>query len=179
DEPTNHLDLEMRHALTLALQDYQGALVVVSHERHLLKACCDDFLLVADGQAQPFNGDLDDYADWLRQWRLAQQPKPEPKTAAAKKPAAPATPAPKSGALSNDDKKLLRKNLEKAEKHLATLQTQQAALEATLADNSLYDSSRQSELARALAEKQALDVALASAEEAWLAASEAAEGAIL
>ena len=64
DEPTNHLDLEMRQALALALQDYAGAVVMVSHDRHLLRTVIDEFYLVADGRATPFDGDLDDYAKW-------------------------------------------------------------------------------------------------------------------
>jgi ATP-binding cassette, subfamily F, member 3 len=65
DEPTNHLDLEMRHVLLLALQEFPGAVVVVSHDRNLLRGACDSFLLVADGAVSPFDGDLDDYAAWL------------------------------------------------------------------------------------------------------------------
>ncbi len=65
DEPTNHLDLEMRHALTLALQDYEGGVILVSHDRALLRASCDNFVLVANGQVTAFDGDLDDYKQWL------------------------------------------------------------------------------------------------------------------
>ncbi len=65
DEPTNHLDLEMRHALTLALQDFAGAMILVSHDRALLRATCDRFLLVDNGRVTPFDGDLEDYRDWL------------------------------------------------------------------------------------------------------------------
>jgi len=65
DEPTNHLDLEMRQALAVALQEYEGAVVLVSHDRHLLRTVADEFLLVADGRARPFDGDLEDYARWL------------------------------------------------------------------------------------------------------------------
>lgn len=65
DEPTNHLDIDMRHALTLALQEYEGAVVIVSHDRHMLRTTADDFLLVADGVVKPFDGDLDDYRSWL------------------------------------------------------------------------------------------------------------------
>jgi ATP-binding cassette subfamily F protein 3 len=65
DEPTNHLDLEMRHALSMALQEYQGAIVVVSHDRHLLRSVTDQLFLVANGTVQPFDGDLDDYRTWL------------------------------------------------------------------------------------------------------------------
>jgi ATP-binding cassette subfamily F protein 3 len=171
DEPTNHLDLEMRHALTVALQEYQGALVVVSHERHLLRACCDDFLLVADGSARPFAGDLDDYAAWMREWRAAQDAKPEPKkekVVARVEPAVQRNPAAGREA---------RKTLEKVEKRLATLQVQQTGLEAALADGAMYDASRRDELERLLAEKARLDAELAQAEEEWLAASEAAESA--
>ncbi len=66
DEPTNHLDLEMRHALVVALQEFEGALVVVSHDRYLLEGVADQFLLVANHRVEPFSGDLDDYAQWLR-----------------------------------------------------------------------------------------------------------------
>ncbi|SPY09536.1 ABC transporter ATP-binding protein [Neisseria gonorrhoeae] len=69
DEPTNHLDLDMRHALTLALQSFQGALIVVSHDRSLLEATTDSFLLIDKGRLKNFDGDLNDY----RQWRLAQE----------------------------------------------------------------------------------------------------------
>ena len=65
DEPTNHLDLETREALTVALAQFEGTLVLVSHDRHLLRATTDQFLIVADGRLQPFDGDLDDYRDWL------------------------------------------------------------------------------------------------------------------
>src|SRR6185295_15868742 len=65
DEPTNHLDIEMREALAEALQDYSGALVVVAHDRHLLRATTDLLWLVADGKVAPFDGDLDDYRDWV------------------------------------------------------------------------------------------------------------------
>jgi len=67
DEPTNHLDLEMRHALSLALQDFEGAMVLVSHDRHLLRAVTDQFLLVDGGKVVEFDGDLDQYRQWLLQ----------------------------------------------------------------------------------------------------------------
>jgi ATP-binding cassette, subfamily F, member 3 len=69
DEPTNHLDLEMRHALTCALAEYAGSLVLVSHDRSLLRTVCDSLLLVADGRAQPFDGDIEDYLAWLTERR--------------------------------------------------------------------------------------------------------------
>ena len=73
DEPTNHLDLEMRHALTLALQDFTGAMLIVSHDRHLLKSTCDDYYLVDQKQLQPFLGNLDDYHTWLLQYQAPAQ----------------------------------------------------------------------------------------------------------
>jgi ATP-binding cassette subfamily F protein 3 len=73
DEPTNHLDLEMRHALTLALQDFEGGVILVSHDRALLRATCDQFLLVADGKAADFDGDLEDYSQWLNAQRLKEK----------------------------------------------------------------------------------------------------------
>ena len=69
DEPTNHLDLEMREALTLALQEYEGGVVLVSHDRHLLRTTADQLLLVADGKVVPFDGDLDEYGAWLNTQR--------------------------------------------------------------------------------------------------------------
>ena len=84
DEPTNHLDLEMRHALSVALQDYQGAIVVVSHDRHLLRSVTDQLWLVAGGQLQPFDGDLDDYKVWLaEQKRQTETQADEPAAANA------------------------------------------------------------------------------------------------
>ncbi|MDQ8037110.1 MAG: ATP-binding cassette domain-containing protein [Pedobacter sp.] len=183
DEPTNHLDLEMRHALTMAVQEYQGALVIVSHERHLLKACCDEFLLVADGQAQTFEGDLDDYADWLRQWRIAQEAKAaaekpdnkkaakaEAKPAVVEKAAEPA--APKKGVAINKE---AQKAFAKAEKQIAELQQRQSAVEALLADNGIYDAARKAELEKALAEKADVDARLPVLEEEWLRLSELLE----
>jgi ATP-binding cassette subfamily F protein 3 len=67
DEPTNHLDLEMRESLTMALAQFDGTLILVSHDRHLLRSTADEFILVADGKVEPFNGDLDDYRQWLEQ----------------------------------------------------------------------------------------------------------------
>jgi ATP-binding cassette, subfamily F, member 3 len=72
DEPTNHLDLEMRHALTMALQGFEGGVILVSHDRALLRATCDQFILVADKKASMFDGDLDDYSAWLNEQRLQE-----------------------------------------------------------------------------------------------------------
>src|SRR5258705_10295762 len=92
DEPTNHLDLETREALTVALAQFEGTLVLVSHDRHLLRATTDRFLIVAEGRLAPFDGDLEDYRDWLFKTKLApaEEAVPLPE---AKKPAITAPPA--------------------------------------------------------------------------------------
>jgi len=73
DEPANHLDMEMRYALMCALQEYDGAMVLVSHDRALLRACCDRLLLIDGGRLRPFDGDLDDYRDWLTEQRAQRE----------------------------------------------------------------------------------------------------------
>jgi ATP-binding cassette subfamily F protein 3 len=172
DEPTNHLDLEMRHALTLAIQEYQGALVIVSHERHLLKACCDDFLLVADGEARNFEGDLDDYAQWLRDWRSAQDKKREgakpAKKAAALKVEAVPLPVKQTGTTRDQQKALA-----KLENQLAAVQDRLTELNGLLGEAALYEPAQKDDLARHLAEKQVLDAEVAALEIKWLELSEA------
>ena len=172
DEPTNHLDLEMRLALTMALQEFSGAVVVVSHDRHLLKSTTDEFLLVADGQVQPFDGDLDDYARWLIDYRARQ--------------------APASSSESNPDKSdkrvqrqaaaALRQQLaphkreaEKLEKELGQVQEKLAAVEARLGESDIYDAARKDELRDALAEQAKLKSREADLEERWLLALETLE----
>jgi ATP-binding cassette subfamily F protein 3 len=85
DEPTNHLDIEMRQALTIALQSFEGGLVVVSHDRHLIKSVADSLWLVADGKVKEFDGDLDDYQQWLRSRGSAQQGAPTTSGQAARR----------------------------------------------------------------------------------------------
>ncbi|MFT7235383.1 MAG: ATP-binding cassette subfamily F protein 3 [Methylophagaceae bacterium] len=167
DEPTNHLDLEMRLALTMALQDFEGALIVVSHDRHLIRTVADDLWLVADGQAKTFDGDLDDY----RQWCLSKD-KPL-KTDI-------------SGAIANSKKedrraaadarqKLqpLRNKIKKAEKEMNALQKVIGNVEHRLVDNSLYEAAKKDELKGLLTEQAAAKSQLELVEMAWLEASEA------
>src|SRR5216117_1409872 len=96
DEPTNHLDLETREALTVALAQFEGTLVLVSHDRHLLRATTDQFLIVAEGRLAPFDGDLEDYRDWLFRTKLAptEEAVPLPE---AEKPAVTAPPVDRRG----------------------------------------------------------------------------------
>jgi ATP-binding cassette, subfamily F, member 3 len=96
DEPTNHLDIDMRHALTVALQSFEGGLVVVSHDRHLIKTVADTLWLVADGTLRVFDGDLDDYQQWLKSRGSAPQVAEAEKRSPARKPEAPPCGAPRA-----------------------------------------------------------------------------------
>jgi ATP-binding cassette, subfamily F, member 3 len=134
DEPTNHLDLDMREALADAINDYPGALVLVSHDRHLLGLVCDRFWRVADGGAQPFDGDLDDYARWLRQRDAS--PAVSSDTVAA--PVASARDRRRAAAEQRERERPLRKRLQTVEKRMAAIDAELATLEARLADPAVY-----------------------------------------
>jgi ATP-binding cassette, subfamily F, member 3 len=165
DEPTNHLDLEMRHALTLALQDYQGGVILVSHDRALLRASCDNFVLVADGKAEVFDGDLDDYKNWLsaskiRENEIKEQDKPVKKndyaqakldrqaTAAARRP--------------------LLKELEQLEKSLSKHQQEKQKLDERAAQADLYELQNKAELQTLLIKQAELASHIELAELRWL-----------
>jgi len=141
DEPTNHLDLEMREALAEALSDFDGAIVMVSHDRHLIGLVSDQYWRVHDGIVEPFDGDLDDYAAWLRTRPGADNPKtPAPKSAPAV--AAPA-PAPVAKPKPNPHK------LQKAEERVARLEGKLAECDAQLADPAVYaDAGKVADLGR-------------------------------
>jgi ATP-binding cassette subfamily F protein 3 len=133
DEPTNHLDLDMREALAEALSDFDGAIVMVSHDRHLIGLVCDTFVRVADGVVEPFDGDLDEYAAWLRTRSGGEQKKNDAKAA---KPAAavveskpPPPPAPATPA-----KKINPHKLAKAEARVGELEARLVQIETELAD---------------------------------------------
>ena len=123
DEPTNHLDLETREALTVALAQFEGTLVLVSHDRHLLRATTDQFLIVADGTLRAFDGDLDDYRDSLLQKKPVQEKKviPKPQKQKAVKSQRPSSP-----------------RVQRLEKKMAELNERKAAIEARLADPAVY-----------------------------------------
>ncbi len=142
DEPTNHLDLEMREALADALADFDGALVLVSHDRHLLGMVCDSFWRVADRVVEPFDGDLDDYAKWLRSRGAAN--KKAGKTAAAAKPVAPVeTPEQRrhNAAAQREGDKSSRSRVKKIETRVAAIDAELGKLEARLADPATYNGS--------------------------------------
>ena len=144
DEPTNHLDLEMREALTIALQETEAGMVLVSHDRHLLRATCDELWLVADGKVVPFDGDLDDYAEWLNQSRAAEKSAERGKAQRRKESAGEAERGKTRGAAAQESALAVRRPLvkesEKLEQQLAGWQDELKLLETRLADPSLYAS---------------------------------------
>ena len=174
DEPTNHLDLDMRQALTEALIDFEGALVVVSHDRHLLRSTTDDLYLVHDGKVEVFTGDLDDYQQWLSdlQKRQAQESDPKPEngnSAQARKDQK------RREAELRAQTQPLRKQIEKLEKEMEKFNGQLAEAEAKLADSAIYDPARKADLTAALQQQAAAKSALEEREVAWLDAQEQLE----
>ncbi|GAB5451025.1 MAG: ATP-binding cassette domain-containing protein [Halioglobus sp.] len=164
DEPTNHLDLDMRHAMEVALQSYEGALLLVSHDRHLLRNTVDELLLVHDGTVEEYREDLATYESWLLS-RLKQ----EPASAAASPIAEPSRKAQRQQAAARRDQlRPLRKKLVQTEKKLAQLEQELGAIQANLADSDLYDSARKDELATLLLREGELKTAAAELEDSWL-----------
>jgi len=171
DEPTNHLDLEMREALTLALQETEAGVVVVSHDRHLLRTTCDELWLVADGRAVPFDGDLDDYAAWLAAKRAETRAPDEAKS--ARREARGNAAAERRALL--EQRRPLQKEVDKLEKQLAGWQQEKTALDAELADPALYAAPDRLRI-EGLNKRQAeLTAAIDAAESRWLALHEALE----
>jgi ATP-binding cassette subfamily F protein 3 len=145
DEPTNHLDLDMREALAEALSDFPGAIVLVSHDRHLIGLVCETFWRVADGKVEEFNGDLDEYAAWLRSRNN------EPRVA---KPAVVAKPAPAPKPVrSKQEADAAGKRLRQVEARIAQLQDELTGIETKLADPAIYGNDGGIEIAQ-LAQRQ-------------------------
>lgn len=178
DEPTNHLDLEMRHALTLALQGFEGAVLVVSHDRHLLNNTVDEYWLVADGKVDNFDGDLEDYANWLksRQQALRRIEKAEQPQDEAAAPVANKKLDRKEAARLRELLRPLKKQVDQLEQQTETIQAQLKVIETTLADVEIYsDSQRKDELQRLLKDQGRLEQELETLEMQWLESSEALE----
>jgi ATP-binding cassette subfamily F protein 3 len=180
DEPTNHLDLEMRHALSEALQEFDGALVLVSHDRHLLRITCDTLLLVHAGGVEPFDGSLDDYPAWLA---CRGQDRDALPTGGGGQPSGPAIEV--SAAARKEQRRReaeqrarqqpLRKRLHGLEQRLEALTARQGELEQKLADPALYADDAKSRLLQLLADKQRVDAELDDVEAQWLDAGEELE----
>jgi ATP-binding cassette subfamily F protein 3 len=174
DEPTNHLDLEMREALTLALQETEAAVVLVSHDRHLLRTTCDELWRVHDGIAETFDGDLDDYARWLDKLRnetAAGAVETESRT--ARKEARAESAAQRQALLAQ--RRPLQKEVEKLEKQLAGWQGEKALLDTRLADPDLYTSPDKALLESLLKRQAELGTHIDTAELRWLEVQEALE----
>jgi len=187
DEPTNHLDLETREALTVALAQFEGTLVLVSHDRHLLRATTDQFLIVADGRLQPFDGDLEDYRDWLFKTKLA------PGASSAALPeaieAAPAKPMPPPAAGRHEQKrkaagarlrqqgarKPIESRIKRIEEQMTKLNSQKSAIDAQLADPAIYGEANRESLKTLIVEQAYVARELAQLEAEWLAQQEQLE----
>ncbi|MFA7268987.1 MAG: ATP-binding cassette domain-containing protein [Sterolibacterium sp.] len=179
DEPTNHLDLEMREALNLALQEYEGGVVLVSHDRHLLRTTADELWLIADGCVRPFDGDLDDYSDWLARQRSA--------AANAAAPSAVKQTRREDRALAAVERQVLveqrraaQKETVKIEKQLAAQQAELALLETRLSDPALYaaigNTAAEPALAHSLLKRKTEVLrSIEQTEETWLALHEELE----
>jgi len=166
DEPTNHLDLEMRHALTIAMQSFEGAMIIVSHDRHLLRTVSDSFLLVADGKVNTFDGDLDDYRQWLNTENKKQgevsQKNPLTKNEAK-------TP------VKREQIKPLQNKLKNLDKQLEQLNNAKEEIEKKLSDNELYVAENKQALDTLLKEQALNQDALETIEFQWIEISEALE----
>ena len=177
DEPTNHLDLEMRQALSVALIEYTGALVVISHDRHLLRSVCDELLIVHDGAVDRFNRSLDDYPAWLREQEekseqaVAKWNDEPPKTVNRKQQR-------QEQAQRRQRMKPLRDKVREVEKALASNRVRLTKLEERLSDESLYaDPGRKEELTQLIQDQAAVKSNVESLEWEWLEASEMLEQA--
>ncbi|MCD1588985.1 MULTISPECIES: ATP-binding cassette domain-containing protein [Halomonadaceae] len=182
DEPTNHLDLEMREALTQALASFEGTVILVSHDRHLLRATVDEFWRVADHRVEPFDGDLEDYRVWLKA-RLEesrrdsrgekaerQNQQPSGDSREARKASR------KAAAELREKLRPLKKQRDQAEKAMEKAQHELDKVEQVLADPELYtDSSRKAELTKTLSQQAEIKARLDESERQWLSAEEALE----
>ncbi len=176
DEPTNHLDIDMREALTEALQDYTGALIVVAHDRHLLRATADELWLVADGALSLFDGDLDDY----RQWVLAGRGRESANATADTAPQAPDRRSQKRAEAAerqrlSELRKPLQKKIERLEQQIELLSAEKRGLDDWLATSEAYVEDNKERLITSLARRGDLAWQLARDEAEWLDLHEALE----
>lgn len=181
DEPTNHLDLDMRQALTEALVDYEGSLVVVSHDRHLLRNTVEEFYLVHDKQVEEFKGDLDDYQKWLTE----QNSQSTTKSAEEKTDTENANSSQNRKEQKRREAELrqqtapLRKKITQLEEKMNKLSEQLAEIENSLADSELYNAENKEKLTALLAQQVEVKKALEKLEVDWLEAQEALEAMLV
>jgi ATPase subunit of ABC transporter with duplicated ATPase domains len=170
DEPTNHLDLEMRLALSTALQGFEGAMLIVSHDRYLLRSVCDRFLLVDRGSMRPFDGDLDDYRRWIREQDATSTSPSEPAPAGDMRRQQRQQSAEQRRRLQP-----LRRRVEALERQMESLSAKRSELEDVLADAELYEAERKQELSRVLQDQAEIADRLEAVEADWLTATEELE----
>ncbi|MHB1948092.1 MAG: ATP-binding cassette domain-containing protein [Gammaproteobacteria bacterium] len=172
DEPTNHLDLEMRQALSMALQEYEGAMIIVSHDRFLVRTTVDQLQLVADQQLQEFKGDLDDYERWLIDFRRAgaidETPQTEVVEVSRKQQR-------QMDAELRDLRRPLLQEIKKLEVELDRLQKKSTAIEVALTDLAIYEESNKAKLQQYLLDQVAIQKQLQLTESQWLELSEKLE----
>jgi ATP-binding cassette subfamily F protein 3 len=173
DEPTNHLDLEMRYALSTTLQEFDGAMIVVSHDRHLLRTATDTLLLVNGGGVAAFDGDLDDYRQWVRdqdkQDKANNDIQPSNSSAVSKKQHR------QNAAALRKQLQPLRNKIKKLEQHIESLNADKSAIHQQLADGAVYEEHNKQHLKQLLKQQADIDQQLQLAEEQWLQASEELE----
>lgn len=173
DEPSNHLDIQMRHALTVALQDFKGGIVLISHDRHLLKMACDTLLLVHDGKVEEFDGDVDTYPAWLQ-----NRNKPvNSKTTTTDQNEKPDRDRKRVEAENRQRLAPLRKEVVALEKQLDRLTRKKEEMETLLADESLYTEENKSKLKDLLWKQADLAKSTDQIEEEWMEKAEALEQA--
>ncbi|MGL5251710.1 MAG: ATP-binding cassette domain-containing protein, partial [Moraxella sp.] len=175
DEPTNHLDLEMRQALSFALQEFAGAVILVSHDREMIATVCDELYLVHDGQCEIFDNDIAYYSAWLSQVRKEQAKGKQLEKSATQQNVPRETIDPKSPLSKEEQRKKsaeqrkltapIRKKMENDEKQLEKLAVQLGEIEEQLSDTGLYDESRKADLLKLLDEQTALKAQIETVEE--------------
>ena len=175
DEPTNHLDLDMRHAISLALQEFEGAMVIVSHDRHLLRSVSDEFYLVADKKVAAFKGDLEDYRLWVTEQKRLENNNSQ--TVITKDVSITQSRKEQKREEAEKRKQLqpLRNKLKKLEKDLEKLSSEKEELESLLADPDVYKESEKQRLNKLLDQQSKVSQSLDLVEETWMEVSEALE----
>lgn len=175
DEPTNHLDLDMRQALTEALVDYEGSLVVVSHDRHLLRNTVEEFYLVHDKKVEEFKGDLEDYQKWLNEQNSAPENKSSEKNDDNENSMQNRKEQKRREAELRQQTAPLRKQISQLEEKMSKHSSKLAEIENQLADSELYSAENKEKLTALLAQQVEMKKALEEVEMDWLAAQEELE----
>ena len=169
DEPTNHLDLDMRHALEVALQSYEGALILVSHDRHMLRNTVDELLLVHDGRVENYEDDLEGYERWiLSSYRQVERNDPAAVDNSRKEKR-------QSAAALREKLRPLQKRVDRTEAEMSAVEVEQADVQTRLSDTALYSEGSKQDLADLLKREGELKTRAMQLEETWLEQQQALE----